>query len=125
MRVLGSSGEDITANVVRMTHVVPRLLGDHTLIIRGEILCPRSSLSHMGAANARNAASGVARRTDGIGSEHLVVLAYHVIAPQTSTGKTPAWESKLQMMQWLRSHGFRTPAVHSAMTIEDVCLMFL
>jgi DNA ligase (NAD+) len=75
----GETGEDITRNVVRMTGVVPAIKG-FSGHVRGEIVLRRSDhAAHFpDYANPRNAAAGVAKRLDGVGSEHLTVYAYQI-----------------------------------------------
>jgi DNA ligase (NAD+) len=76
----GSEGEDITRNVVKMKGVQTRIKG-FTGFIRGEIVLRKSDhQTHFPTySNPRNAASGVAKRLDGTGSEHLTVLHYTMV----------------------------------------------
>lgn len=76
----GLVGEDITRNVTRMKGVVTRIQG-FTGHIRGEIVLRRSDFATMSGdyANPRNAASGIAKRLDGTGSENLTVFAYQIV----------------------------------------------
>lgn len=75
----GTEGEDITRNVVKMKGVVPFIKG-FTGDIRGEIVLRKTDWkAHFPTyANPRNAASGIAKRLDGTGSEHLTVLHYRM-----------------------------------------------
>lgn len=75
----GVEGEDITRNVLRMKGIVPFIKG-FTGDIRGEIVLRKSDWqAHFpDYANPRNAASGIAKRLDGKGSEHLTVLHYRI-----------------------------------------------
>jgi len=76
----GETGEDITRNVVRMKGVVRAIKG-FSGHVRGEIVLRRSDhAAHFpDYANPRNAAAGVAKRLDGVGSEHLTVYAYQIV----------------------------------------------
>jgi len=76
----GEVGEDITRNVVKMKGIVPTIKG-LTGFVRGEIVLRKSDhVAHFPTyANPRNAASGIAKRLDGTGSEHLTVLHYQII----------------------------------------------
>jgi DNA ligase (NAD+) len=75
----GAVGEDITRNVVKMQGVKPFIKG-LTGDIRGEIVLTKTDWKKYfpGYANPRNAASGIAKRLDGTGSEHLTVLHYRL-----------------------------------------------
>jgi len=84
----GVEGEEILQNVRKMEGVPPDLrdlpevggLGEGQVLVRGEIVCRKSKfVEHFkegGARNARNTASGTAKRHDGVGCEHLTVVAY-------------------------------------------------
>lgn len=78
----GEIGEDITSNVVKMGGVPQILKGvSFTGSFRGEIILTKSNHKkyHADKANPRNAASGVSKRLDGVGAEHLDILLYQVI----------------------------------------------
>ncbi|MDB4278230.1 helix-hairpin-helix domain-containing protein [Deltaproteobacteria bacterium] len=76
----GEEGEDITRNVVKMKGVQTHIKG-LTGFIRGEIVLRKSDWkTHFPTySNPRNAASGIAKRLDGTGSEHLTVLHYTMV----------------------------------------------
>lgn len=99
----GNTGEDITRNVLKMHGVPHNLQTNFTGHVRGEIVLKHSDWKrHMPEmANPRNAASGVAKRTDGYQSEHLTVLAY------TIEGKDFATED--QAFKYMKGLGFQTP----------------
>lgn len=99
----GEEGEDITVNVRRMKGV-PAKLGTLTAQFRGEVILTKSALqAHFpDYKNTRNAASGVARRLDGEGVEHLTVLIYQI---------AEGFEAPLRQlhMQKIEELGFKTP----------------
>lgn len=98
----GNIGEDITVNVVKM-HGVPKYLrSSFTGNIRGEIILKKSlhKKYFLDYANSRNAASGIARRYDGNGCEHLSVLSYKI----HDDSKT-----ELEAFEKLKGLGFNTP----------------
>lgn len=74
----GQVGERITTNVARMKGVPARLKEPLNVSVRGEIILKLSDMkrSFPNASNARNMASGTAKRFDGTGCEHLTVLFY-------------------------------------------------
>ena len=77
----GSIGELITNNVVKMGGVKKVLPISFTGSIRGEIILTKSKHRKYfpDKANPRNAASGIAKRLDGVGCEHLNVMVYQAI----------------------------------------------
>lgn len=77
----GETGEDITVNVVKMGGVPRSLSQTFNGSFRGEIILTKTNhQKHFSdKANPRNAASGVAKRLDGVGVENLDVLLYQVI----------------------------------------------
>jgi DNA ligase (NAD+) len=96
----GEVGEDITRNVVKMKGVVPTI-PKFDGFIRGEIVLRKSDWQkHFPTyANPRNAASGIAKRLDGTGSEHLTVLHYQMIR---FTGKAiPSKEVEFKVLEKL------------------------
>lgn len=77
----GHTGEDITLNVGRMKGVPEKLPKRISCSLRGEIVLLKSD--HQAwfkddYANTRNAASGIAKRYDGRGCDHLTVMFYQV-----------------------------------------------
>lgn len=100
----GHIGEDITKNVAKMQGVPAKLPQRFTGSIRGEILLLKSDHKAWfpDYANPRNAASGIAKRYDGKGSEHLTVYVYKV-----SEGKDLATEE--EQFKFLKELGFLTP----------------
>jgi DNA ligase (NAD+) len=78
----GTEGYDITPNVMRMSGVKHTLKG-FSGSLRGEIILRKSAFEkvfkNQGYANARNAASGVSKRLDGVGCEYLEIFYYQVI----------------------------------------------
>lgn len=109
----GHIGEDITQNVLKMQGVPSKLPEKFTGSIRGEILLLKSDHKAWFPeySNPRNAASGIARRYDGRGSEHLTVYVYRV-----AEGKDLATEE--EQFKFLASLGFNVPTWQlSAMTM--------
>lgn len=118
----GETGEDITRNVVRMKGVVRAIKG-FTGHVRGEIVLRRSDhAAHFpDYSNPRNAASGVAKRLDGVGSEHLTVYAYQVVR---DAGATPI-RRKQDELTVLGRLGFPVPqwqvvaSIDAAVALRD------
>jgi len=121
----GKIGEDITVNAKRMKGVPDQIPGKISCSVRGEVILRRSDLAaHFKDvyANTRNAASGLAKRYDGRGCEHLTVLFYkltiHGKVPPTYSLATPLTEE--QQYQFIESLGLSTPWWTSSRTPQDV-----
>lgn len=76
----GEKGDDITSNVIRMSGVPHQIDKNFSGHIRGEIVLLKSVFKQHfeDMANTRNAASGIARRTDGEGADKLNVICYKI-----------------------------------------------
>ncbi len=100
----GNIGEDITSNVIKMQGLAKTLLESFTGPIRGEIVLTKTDHQKYFPeySSPRNAASGIAKRYDGTGSEHLTILCYKV-----SDGKDFKLES--EQFAWLQQQGFIVP----------------
>lgn len=106
-------GENITSNVVKMLGV-PKKLSNFTGHTRGEIVLLKSlhAKHFKDYSNPRNAASGIAKRLDGEGSEHLSVIFYTV---QGSSFKT-----ELEQLDWLKDLGLNVPKYKFCKTVDEV-----
>jgi DNA ligase (NAD+) len=109
----GTIGEDITSNVINMGGVMRELydfcdnLPDpFTGSLRGEIIMTKTNhKAHFAdKANPRNAASGVSKRLDGVGSEYLDILFYQVLGDVDFDSEHDQW-------LWLKSHNLKTPNI--------------
>lgn len=100
----GVVGEDISPNVVRMQGLPGKLPKSFTGTLRGEIVLTKSDHArHFPQyANPRNAASGIAKRYDGQGCEHLTIMFYRV-----ADGLD--FDSEGEMFSWIVDQGFKVP----------------
>jgi DNA ligase (NAD+) len=105
-------GEDILSNVVKMHGVKQRLPFSGSL--RGEIVLHSDDFEkHFSDnKNPRNIASGVSRRLDGEGSNHLTVYFYQAIAddkyPEVAQD-THAWTTEYEQLEFIKWLGLNTP----------------
>jgi DNA ligase (NAD+) len=99
----GEIGEDISRNVIKMQGVPLELNNNFTGYIRGEIILRHSDWKEHfpEMANPRNASSGIAKRIDGQGVQHLSVIAY------TIEGKDFDYEE--QAFNYIENLGFDIP----------------
>jgi DNA ligase (NAD+) len=100
----GFVGENIFSNVVKMKGVQTTLSEDFTGSLRGEIIMKKSVHQQHFAdkANPRNAASGVSKRLDSVGSEHLNILFYQALG-------NVEFQTEQEQFVWLRNLGLDTP----------------
>lgn len=96
-------GENITINVVKMNGIPVKLDKDFSGSLRGEIVLLKDiHLKHFPEmANPRNAASGIAKRLDGKGVQHLHVFMYQAI------GKD--FDTEIEQFDFLKSLGVLVP----------------
>lgn len=110
----GAVGEDITPNVIKMKGVKETLNTDFTGYIRGEIVLRISDHKKYFSdySNPRNAASGIAKRYDGDGAEHLTVLCY------TVNGKD--FKTEEESLLFIKEIGLDVPNYSVVKSIDDV-----
>jgi len=111
----GIEGEDITVNVTKMSGVPSQLKDKFTGSLRGEIIMKKSvHQKHFSdKANPRNAASGVAKRLDGIGVEHLNIFFYQALGDIE-------FQAEQQQFAWLVDQGLTTPLWCLVKTADEV-----
>ena len=103
----GVIGEDITVNVAKMQGVPAKLAEDSfTGSLRGEIIMKKSvHKQHFSdKANPRNAASGVSKRLDSVGVEHLNVIFYQVLG-----NVEVEFSTEWGQCMWLKHNGCDIP----------------
>lgn len=101
----GAVGDDITRNAVRMQGVMRELPDRFTGSVRGEVLMSKATLreKYSDKANTRNAANGLMKRKDGVGTEDLVVVCYDALT--VSAGSS--FDTEIAKLEWLERAGFR------------------
>ena len=103
----GLQGEDILSNVRKMQGVPLSLPQGYEIdcFVRGEIILTKTNHQKYFAdyANPRNAASGIAKRYDGTGSEHLTVMSYEMIT------NAIGFQTELDVFNTLNAFRFKTP----------------
>jgi DNA ligase (NAD+) len=102
----GEVGDDITPNASRMVGVVTRLPAPFTGGVRGEVLMPHEAheRKYSDKANCRNAANGLMKRKDGVGSDDLHVVCYDA-SGLLEDGSAPFYD-EVEKMDWLARMGF-------------------
>jgi DNA ligase (NAD+) len=133
----GKVGDDITANVRRMQGVVSELPDRFTGSVRGEVLLSKATHreKYSDKANTRNAANGLMKRKDGVGTEDLVLVCYDALSVSESTpppGSSPdgtessdldrsaSFTSETEKLEWLERAGFRVVEYRVFLDPEDV-----
>lgn len=94
------TGDRITSNAMKMKF--PKVLKEKVdCIVRGEVLLSKRNKDkfYSDAANCRNQASGLMKRLDGEGSEHLDVVVYELFGDA-------AKRTQAENLEWLEAQGF-------------------
>lgn len=100
----GKIGDDITRNVRKMRGVVEDLADEFTGAIRGEVMMEHQihEKHYSDKANCRNAANGVMKRKDGVGSELLRVMVYDAM----HRDQEDFFSDEVAKLLWLEENGF-------------------
>ena len=118
LRGNGLEGEDIFTNVIKMKGCV-RNIPEFTGTVRGEIVLTK--LDHKAYfpdySNPRNAASGLCRRLDGSGCEHLTLMFYQVVGDQE-------FQTEFDVFNFLKKHQFITPNYKLCKSADEVSDMW-
>lgn len=111
----GSIGDDITPNAIRMHGVVSKLPVAFSGGVRGEVLMSHAvhESKYKDKANCRNAANGLMKRKDGLGSEDLDVICYDAVG-------TVPFETEIEKIEWLAKMGFTTVPTEIFATVDEV-----
>ncbi|MBO7136724.1 MAG: DNA ligase (NAD(+)) LigA, partial [Spirochaetaceae bacterium] len=117
----GTTGDDITKNVLKMKGLVHALDGAYTGGVRGEVIMIHDVHKQHFAekANCRNAANGLMKRKDGEGSEYLEIICYDAFFTDFG-GSTAPFNDELEKMTWLKKAGFQTVPVKICKNAKDV-----
>lgn len=104
LRGNGYEAEDIYKNLIKMKGAVLSLSDNFTGIIRGEIVLLKSDHKKFFPeySNPRNAASGLCRRYDGVGVEHLTFMAYDILSENMM-------ETEVKKLSYLKDNNFIIP----------------
>lgn len=113
----GDVGEDITVNVKKMIGVKKTLACDFNGSLRGEIILLKSKYKayFSDKANSRNAASGISKRLDGVGSEHLSIIFYQALGDVD-------FKTEVEQFEWLKAQGVTIPDYWTFKTGNEVNL---
>ena len=118
----GKIGDDVSANVINMKGFIPKLKTKFTGATRAEILLFHDVFErkYNDKQNCRNAASGLVRRKDGIGSGDLNLVFYDAISIDDDD---VTFQSEIQKLKWLKEEGFPTiptKTVHSPQEVINI-----
>lgn len=120
----GEIGDDITENVKKMKYVPMKIDENFTGSVRGEILLFKSDKEKYfpEAKNCRNQASGLAKRKDGKGCEHLSVICYDAL----SIDESREWSTETMICNYLRGNGFKVaPFIERADWTGDLAIGYI
>jgi DNA ligase (NAD+) len=118
LRGNGYEGENILVNILKM-HGVVKYISNFTGVLRGEIILTKSNHQDYfpSYSNPRNAASGICRRFDGQGCEHLSILFYQVLGTQD-------FLTEEEQFTFLKKAGCKVPNYKLCKTANDVSLLW-
>lgn len=111
----GFEGENIFTNVVKMKDVVLNLKNNFTGLVRGEIILKKSDhkVHFETYSNPRNASSGLCRKLDGEGCEHLSLMFYQAVGDVE-------FSSENEMLEWLKENSFIVPNYKLCKSSEEI-----
>lgn len=114
----GRIGDDLSQNVMKMKDFIPKLKSRFTGSVRAEIMLFRDVFEnkHSDKQNPRNAAAGIVRRKDGIGSEDLNLIYYDVYTSSSDV----SFSNELEKVKWLKTEGFNTVKTKTVKAPEEV-----
>ena len=114
----GVTGDDITANALRMAGVPEKLDIKFSGGVRGEVVMTREiwRQKYPSKANCRNAANGIMRRKDGCGCEDLKVITYDA----TAEGDESYFQNEEKKIEWLKNRGFETAVTKICKSADEV-----
>jgi DNA ligase (NAD+) len=114
----GITGDDITANALRMTGTIEKLDINFTGGVRGEVVMTHNVLKekYPSKANCRNAANGIMRRKDGQGCEDLILIVYDASAVDNDR----FFKDELQKLEWLKKRGFQITETKAFTTAREI-----
>jgi DNA ligase (NAD+) len=128
----GSTGEDVTKNILEMDDI-PKKLGaaDKTLIVRGEVFMPLKAFKEWNEkreeeglpvfANPRNAASGSLRQIDPkvTGSRPLSIFCYQMLKFSDAAPKT-----HMEALQLMKERGLPVDERHGMLPTRESVIDF-
>jgi len=114
----GKIGDDVSANVTRMKGYISKLNSNFTGAVRAEVLLFHNIFEekYNDKQNCRNAASGLVRRKDGIGSGDLNLIFYDAI----STTEDIIFQNEIHKLKWLKEENFPTILTKTVNTPQEV-----
>lgn len=114
----GEIGDDVSVNVIKMKGFLSKLRDSFTGAVRAEILLFHDiySKKYTDKQNCRNAAAGLVRRKDGIGSGDLNLVFYDAI----SVSDQVSFQSEVQKLKWLKEQNFPTIPTKTVKTPQEV-----
>ncbi|MBD3197558.1 MAG: DNA ligase (NAD(+)) LigA [Candidatus Lokiarchaeota archaeon] len=114
----GKVGDDLTENILNAQELVKQLPSRFTGAIRAEVLLFRDMFNtkYSDNQNPRNAAAGLIRRKDHIGSEDLTLICYDAY----SSDNLINFKDEIHKVKWLKEQGFQVVKTKLVNSIEDV-----
>ncbi|MFW9771530.1 MAG: NAD-dependent DNA ligase LigA [Promethearchaeota archaeon] len=114
----GKVGDDVSYNVVNMKGFIPKLRDNFTGAVRGEIMLYHDVFEkkYSDKQNCRNAAAGIVRRKDGIGTNDLNLIYYDAISLRDDV----VFKNETDKIKWLKDQGFPSVKTKTVKTSKEV-----
>lgn len=114
----GLVGDDVSANVVKMSGFLPVLKSRFTGATRGEVVMFKDVFDRKygNMQNCRNTAAGLVRRKDGAGSGDLNIIYYDAISTTTDV----PFETEIDKLKWLKAEGFPVVKTKITTAVQEV-----
>ncbi|MFX1499072.1 MAG: NAD-dependent DNA ligase LigA [Promethearchaeota archaeon] len=114
----GKIGDDVSYNVANMKGFIPKIQDAFTGAVRGEIMLYHDVFDkkYSDKQNCRNAAAGIVRRKDGIGTNDLNLIYYDAI----SLSENVKFKNEPNKISWLKNQGFPTVKTKTVKTTKEV-----
>lgn len=118
----GTTGEDVTENIMQIKSVPKSLKEKVDIEVRGEVVMPVSSFNKINSqrelegeepfANPRNAAAGTVRQIDPetVAERELDCYLYHLVSAKEN-GKELEFKTHKETIEYIRKLGFKTTDV--------------
>ncbi len=114
----GRVGDDLTHNAIRIPNIPFTIDQRFTGAVRGELIMERAIHRRYfpDLANTRNTTSGIMKRKDGKGIEHVRLICYDA----RSTNQTRVFSNEPEKLDWLALQGFIVVETAQKDSIEQV-----
>jgi DNA ligase (NAD+) len=114
----GTTGDDVTRNLIKTGQVIETIPHNFTGAIRGEVLLSHKMKDYFfqDKENCRNAANGCLKRKDGEGCEYLDIIVYDAFSLDDKT----KWKNEEEKVYWLKETGYEVVESKTMVQCQDI-----